>query len=139
MNYEKEQPAVAVGAEARDRPLLEDLRALADDGLRLAKAEIGLQKARGQFAAGRLKWIASLGALAAVLVCLALVALTVGMVIALTPVLGAFGATLAVFAALLVFAIGCALAAAGQWKRMVAALSNAAPPSAPASDSETKT
>jgi uncharacterized membrane protein YqjE len=131
-----EQAGVSADDEARQRPLMDDLRALADGGMALAKAEIDLQKARGQYAAGRVKSIVLFGALAAVFVCLALVALTVGMVIALTPIIGAIGATLSVFAALLIVAFVCVLTASGRWKQMVRTLSNppSPAPGAPGSD-----
>lgn len=118
------EPVHAAGDEARRRHIEDDVRALVDDGLALARTEFELQKARGVYAAGRLKWIALLGALAAVLAFFALVALTVGLVFALVPTLGAFGATFAVFGGLLVVGLICAWAAAGQWRRMVKALSN---------------
>lgn len=123
MSDTSEHAAVAVGDEARQRRLEDDLRDLVDHGLALARAEADLQKARGRYAAGRAKWIALLGALSAALAFFALVALTVGMVIALSPLIGAIGATLAVFGTLLLLALICAWTAAGQWKRMLAALS----------------
>ena len=71
--------------------------------------------------------IALFGALALVLAFFSLVALTVGLVIALTPLLTAFGATAAVFGGLLLLGAVCAWLAATRWRRMVAALSNRAP------------
>jgi len=124
MTDEDDEPAVVAGDAARHRHLDEDLRGLVDRGIALAQAEAELQKARGVYAAGRIKWIALLGGLALVLAFFSLVALTVGLVIALTPMLGALGATLAVFGGLLIVAAACALIAAGQWKGMVKALSN---------------
>jgi uncharacterized membrane protein YqjE len=122
-----EQPAVEVGEAARNRYLEDDLRRLVDLGLTFAKAEAELQKARGRYAAGRLKWIALLGVLAGLLVVLSLVALTVGMVMALTPLLGAVGATLVVFGALVVAALLCAVIVGRQWRDMMAALTNSEP------------
>ena len=124
MSDTNEKPAVAVGDDARHRHLEDDVRALVDAGLTFARTEADLQKARGGYAVSRIKWIALLGALAAVLAWFALVALTVGLVITLTPVLGAIWATLLVFSVLLVVAALCAWSAAGQWKRMIEALSN---------------
>jgi hypothetical protein len=118
------EPAIAAGDEARHRPLTDDLRALAGDALAYAAAEAELQKARATYAAGKVKWLAVLGLLAVFLLFFSLVALTVGLVIALTPLLGALIATLAVFAGLLLVAAICGLLAAWQWKRLVAALSN---------------
>jgi hypothetical protein len=118
------EPPIEVGEEARQRNLENDLRKLVGDGFAYAKAEAELQKARAIYAAGRLRGIALLGLVAGVLVFFALVALTVGLVIALTPMLTAFGATGAVFGGLLLIAGICVLLALGRWKRMVAALSN---------------
>jgi hypothetical protein len=123
MDYHTDEP-VAIGEAARHRHLEDDLRALVDDGLTYARAEVGLQKARASYAVGRIKWIALLGAGAAVLAFFSLVALTVGMVVALAPLIGAIWATLAIFGALLGIGLVCAALAVGQWKRMVAALSN---------------
>ena len=123
MTEQDDEPAI-VGEAARHRHLEDDLRGLVDRGLALAKAETELQKARGLYAAGKIKWIALLGGLALVLAFFSLVALTVGLVVALTPALGALGATLAVFGGLVVAALLCALIAARQWKSMAKALSN---------------
>lgn len=119
-----EELAVAEGEAARHRHLDDDLRSLVDRGLALAGAEVELQKARATYAASKAKTIAILGGLALVLAFFALVALTVGLVIALTPMIGALGATLAVFGGLLVIALVCGLAAASHWRRMIRALSN---------------
>jgi uncharacterized membrane protein YqjE len=124
MDEDDEQPAVAAGEAARHRHLEDDLRGLVDRGMAFARAEVDLQKARGAYAAGRLKWIALLGGLALVLLFFSLVALTVGLLIALTPMLGALGATLAVFGGLVIVALICALIAAEQWKAMTRTLSN---------------
>ena len=124
MDEELEQPALVAGEEARHRPLEDDLRGLFDSGLALARAELALQQARAGYAAGRLKSIALLGLLALALVFFALVALTVGLVVGLTPLIGAIGATLAVFGGLLIVAALSALLAASRWKRMTVALSN---------------
>lgn len=124
MSDEDEQAALAAAEDARHRHLEDDLRGLVDRGLAFAKAEVELQQARAGYAIGKLKWIGILGGLALVLAFFSLVALTVGLVIALTPLIGALGATLAVFAGLLVIAAISALLAVSHWKRMTAALSN---------------
>jgi hypothetical protein len=58
------------------------------------------------------------------LVFFALMALTVGLLIALTPLVTAWGATAIVFGGLLVVAACCALLATGRWRRMTAMLSD---------------
>jgi hypothetical protein len=118
------EPSISVGEEARQRDLENDLRALVGHGLAYARTEAELQKARAVYAAGKVGSIALFGTLAAVLAFFALVALTVGLVIALAPLLTAFGATGAVFGGLLVVAGFCALVALRKWKRMITALSN---------------
>jgi hypothetical protein len=124
MSDYEDEPAVAVGEAARHRHLDDDLRSLVGDGLAYVQAEAELQKARAIYAVGRIKWIAFLGAFAVVFAFFSLVALTVGLVVGLAPLIGAIWATLAVFAALLGIGAICAAVAVGQWKRMVTALSN---------------
>ena len=101
----------------------EELRQLAQDGFALAKAELELQQARAAYAISRAKRIAVLAVLAFVLAFFALVALTVGLVVGLTPFLGAIGATLAVSGGLVLVATIAAALAARQCKRMKSALS----------------
>lgn len=110
--------------EARERSLPEDLRQLADDARALAEAELAYQRTRAAFAGQESKRIALLGVFAAVLVFFSLMALTVGLVIALTPVLTAWGATAAVFGGLLIVAGVFALLALSRWKRMTAMLAD---------------
>jgi hypothetical protein len=124
MSDYEEEPAVAVGEAARHRHLDHDLRSLVGDGFAYVQAEAELQKARAVYAAARIKRIALLGVLAAVLAFFSLVALTVGLVVGLAPLIGAIWATLVVFAALIGIGAICAAVAAAQWKGMVAALSN---------------
>jgi hypothetical protein len=123
MNDDDENTAIAVGEDAAQRHLEDDLRGLIDSGLVLARAEVAWQQARASYAAGAIKGIAAFGVLALFLLFFSLVALTVGLVIALTPILGALGATFAVFGGLLLVALLAALIAASQWKRMTRALS----------------
>lgn len=120
---ESEPPRTAE-ANTNERSLSDDLRQLAADARVLAKAEVAYQKSRAAFAGQEARRIAVLGVLAAVLVFFALMALTLGLVLALTPILTAWGATAAVVAALLVVAGICALMASGRWKRMMALLSD---------------
>ena len=110
------------GSDPRDRSLAEDLRQLVDDGRALAEAEYAYQKSRAVFAGQGVKGIAIFGALAAALVFFALMALTVGLVIALTPVLTAWGAAGAAFAGLLLTAFICARIAQWRLRRMTRAL-----------------
>lgn len=82
-----------------------DIDALIGDGKTYLEAELAYQKSRAGFAANRLKWTAIYGAAAFGLLHLALIALTVGVVIALTPLTGPWIATAIVVALLLVGAL----------------------------------
>lgn len=108
--------------EAAERSLKDDLRQLAEDARALAEAEVAYQKSRAAFAGQVSRRIAVLGVTAAVFAFFALMALTVGLVIALTPLLTAWGATGAVFGSLLGVAITCLAVAANRWKFMRATL-----------------
>ena len=81
--------------------LVDDITALAEDGKTLFEAEIGFQKTRLAFAANRSKSALFSGLMAIGFLHLALIALVVGAVIALTPYLTAFGATAVVVGVLL--------------------------------------
>lgn len=85
--------------------LVDDLTALAEDGKTLFEAEIGFQRTRLAFAANRSKSAIMAGLMAVGFLHLALIALVVGAVIALTPYLTAFGATAVVVGALLLGAL----------------------------------
>lgn len=104
--------------DPRDRSLAEDLRQLAEDGKAYAEAELAFQKSRGIVAGQGVKGIAIFGALAAALVFFALMALTIGLVLALTPLIGAWGAMGASFGGLLILALICAMVAKSRLNRM---------------------
>lgn len=101
--------------------LTEDVIALIDDGRTLLEAEIQFQKTRAAFAVDRGKSGAVFGIAAFALFHLALVALVVGAVIGLTPVVGALAATAVVVGLLLLVGIGLALAAKRRFARLAAA------------------
>lgn len=117
-------PLVLDRDNARERSLAGDLRQLIDDGRALAEAELAYQKSRAALAGTGAKGVAIAGALAAALVFFALMALTVGLVIALTPLLTALGAAGAVFAGLLLAALVCARIASARWRRLARALTD---------------
>lgn len=110
--------------DAAHRSLPDDLRRLAEDAKAFAAAELAYQKSRAAFAGQEARRIALLGLFAAVFVFFALMALTVGLVIALVPILTAWGATGAVFGGLLLVAAVLLFSALGRWKRMTALLSD---------------
>lgn len=94
----------AIGSdEAKvERSLADDIGALIDDSKTYAEAELAYQKSRLTFAANRGK--AGVGFLLAALAFLhlALIGLVIGSIISLMPLIGPFGATLAVVGGLLV-------------------------------------
>lgn len=85
--------------------LFDDLLALFDDGKTYAQAEIAYQKSRAGFAANRVKFVVAYGAAAFGVFHLALIALTVGVVIALMPLVGPWIATAIVTIALIVLGV----------------------------------
>ena len=82
--------------------LTDDLLALFEDGKTYAEAEVAYQKSRAGFAANRLKGVIAFGLGAFGVLHLALIALTVGLVIALVPLVGPWAATAIVTAALVI-------------------------------------
>ena len=91
--------------KARERSLHDDLTALASEARALAEAELAYHKARAAYAGQEAPRIALLGLFAAVVAFFALMALVLGTVLALSPVIGAWGATAAVTGGLLVGAL----------------------------------
>ena len=110
--------------EARDRSLLEDLRELARDARTYAEAELAFQKSRATYAGDEVKSIAISIAAAAALVFFALMALVLGALLALTPLITAWGATALVFAVLLIGAVIFAFGARSRWRRMKSLMAN---------------
>lgn len=108
--------------ETHERSLADELRQLTAQGEAYARAELDYQKARAAFAGQELRAIAISGVLALFFVFFALMALTVGTLFSLVPVLSPWGATAATFGALVVLAGLCAALAAWRFKRMRKAL-----------------
>lgn len=88
-----------------DDSLIEDVRNLVEDGKTYLEAELQYQKSRAALALDRSRSGAIFGVIAAALAHLALVALVVGLVIALAPLITAWGATAAVAGLLAVVAL----------------------------------
>ncbi|HVR91799.1 MAG TPA: phage holin family protein [Novosphingobium sp.] len=109
--------------DAAERSLVDDVRQLIDDGRTLAEAEYAYQKSRAAVAGDGVKGAAAYGGLAIALVLFALVALTIGLLIALTPWLTAWGATAVVTVGLLLAAALSALVAKRRWSAMTSAIS----------------
>lgn len=108
--------------EGEARSLLDGVQALIDDGKTYLEAELVYQKTRAAFVADGAKSTMVFGAIAALLGFLALVGLTVGSIIALTPLLGAWGASAVVVGLLLAAAALAARAASRKWKGLMQAI-----------------
>ncbi len=105
------------GATA-DRSLVDDIRHLIEDGRTLAEAELAYQKSRAAVAGAGVKGIAGWLALALALVFFTLMALVMGLLMALAPRLGAWGAMATVVLGLLLCTGLSAAIAARRWKRL---------------------
>jgi uncharacterized membrane protein YqjE len=122
---EPEPPLIAEDSEPVEAPgLVDDLRQLAADGRTLLGAELAYQKSRAAVAGKAVGSIAGWGALALALVFFALMALVVGLILALTPSLGPWGAMAAVVTGLLVAAALAGWIAAKRWERTAAQLAD---------------
>ncbi len=108
------EPSPLDGEAPADASLVEDLEALFTDGKTYLQAEVAYQKSRAGYTANRLKWAAIYGAGAFALLHLALIGLTVGLVWALTPLVGPWLATGIVVLLLLLGALAFALKLRGK-------------------------
>lgn len=113
--------AVADEIVPEERSLTEDLVALIGDGKTYVEAEVQYQRTRAAFAFDKGKTGAFYGILAFAMLHLALVALVVGAVIALTPMIGAWAATAVVVGSLALIGILFALTAKRRFSRLAAA------------------
>jgi|SRR5579871_3748955 len=104
--------------EAGERSLEDDLRDLAGHARDYARAEFAFQKARLAFAGKSAAWITAWVVAALVLLFFALMALILGAIVTLAPLITALGATLAVFGFLLVLAAICGLGALRKWRAL---------------------
>lgn len=109
-----------VDEAAVNRSLIDDVEALIEDGKTYLEAELNFQKTRAQFVGDRAKGVALYGLLGLMFAWMALIGLTIGLIFALTPALGGWGATGIVVAIWLVIAGVAFRAAAGRWRALVA-------------------
>lgn len=114
--------------DAATRSLVDDVKQLANDGRTLLEAELAYQKSRAAVAGQGVKHIAGWGALALALVFFALMALVLGVLLALSETFGGWIATAIVGAGLLLAAGLSGLAAARRWKQVASQLSAEEPP-----------
>lgn len=104
--------------DAATRSLVEDVKCLVEDGRTLVEAELAYQKSRVAVAGAGAKGIAGWTVLALALVFFTLMALVVGLLLALAPALGSWGALAAVVLGLLAFTALSAWTAMRRWKRV---------------------
>ncbi len=112
--------------DAEELSIADEVKRLADDARTFAEAEIGYQKARAGVALGGARSVAALLVAGFVLAVFALVALVVGLVIALIPLVTAWGATAIVAGGLLLLALLCLLAAKRRWRATLRAVGGGA-------------
>ncbi|NCU12391.1 MAG: phage holin family protein [Sphingomonadaceae bacterium] len=122
-----QQPPL-IAEDPAERSLVDDVRQLVDDGRTLLEAELAYQKSRALLAGEAAKAVAGWGALALALLFFALMALVLGLVLALTPKLGALAATGVVVVGLVALGALSGLTAARRWKRAAALIAEQDPP-----------
>jgi uncharacterized membrane protein len=110
-------------ADAAERSLVDDVRELVSDGRTLLEAELAYQKSRAALAGRTAKSMAGWIALALSLVFFALMALVMGLLLILAPLIGAAGATVLVILALLAAAGLSGWVAVRRWQAMSRKLS----------------
>jgi hypothetical protein len=113
---------VSSQAAAEDRSLIDDVEVLIEDGKTYLEAELNYQKTRALFVGDRAKQVVLFGLVGFVFAWMALIALTVGLVIALTPPLSAWGATAVVVIVWLLVAIVAMSAAGAKWRQLTKSL-----------------
>ncbi|WAT18294.1 phage holin family protein [Aurantiacibacter sp. MUD11] len=105
---------------------MDDIEALFEDVRLYFDAELSYQKSRAGFVANQLKKVIAFGAVAAFFAVLATIGLTVGLIIALTPHLTAWGATAFVVLAWLVVAFLLVRRAGAEWQKVAEVMQSAA-------------
>lgn len=100
-----------------DGSLIGDVRALLEDGQTLVEAELAYQSARVAYAWNRGKGVVLLLVMALFFAFFTLVSLVVGLLLALIPLLTAWGAMAAVTLALAALAAACFFMAVGRFRK----------------------
>lgn len=113
--------------DAATRSLVEDVKNLVEDGRTLVEAELAYQKSRAAVAGAGAKGIAGWTLLALALIFFTLMAVVVGLLLALAPAMGSWGALLTVVLGLLTSTALSAWVALRRWKRVRAALAETDP------------
>ena len=115
-------PAAATSDDGERRSLVNDLEDLLVDARTWLDAEFAYQKTRAGYVAASLKQAIALVAVAGVLALLALIGLTVGLILALAPLLTPLGATGVVVIALLLASLLLVRSAASRWRDAAGAI-----------------
>ncbi len=109
-------------ADGQEESIGESFARLYADGRAYAEAEVARQRLRAGIAGAAMRDAAILGIIALMLLFAGVVALLIGLVIALSPVLGPFGATAAVVGGALILALILLLLAKARITRMKKAI-----------------
>jgi uncharacterized membrane protein YqjE len=120
--FDDDKAPAAQGEQHELRSLREDVEALIEDGKTYLEAEVVYQKTRAAFVADRAKGAVMYGAVAILLAFLALIGLTVGLIIALSPLITTWGASALVVGLLAVGAFVMLRAASSRWNRLMQAI-----------------
>ena len=104
------------------RSLREDVEILIEDGKTYLEAELNFQRTRALYVADSARSAMVHGAVAAAFGFLALIGLTVGLIIALTPWLTAWGASALVVGLLILAGVIALRGAMRRWNRLMEAL-----------------
>jgi len=129
LNLEREETPVtetessgAADAPGAQRSLVDDIEDLVNDARTYFDAELTYQKTRASFVGACIKRAISMGLAALLVATFAVIGLTIGLIIALTPHLTAWGATAVVVGVMLLGAFLLVRGAASAWKQMMAAI-----------------
>lgn len=112
------EPGSDSGSDGGITPLIAELRLLVQDVAGVARSEIAYQTTRARVLGAGVRTIALALLFALIFVIFALGGLTVGLLLALTPLVTAWGATAIVVGALLVGAGLCLWVGLGSWRRV---------------------
>ncbi len=123
----KTEKPVPLETDAAARSLVDDVRALIDEGRALAEAEFAYQQSRAKIAGSGIRTVAGMGALGLALVFFALMGLTFALVLALVPLLTTWGAGGAVFFGFLLLAAVCMAIASARWKAIARKIADTRP------------
>ncbi|MGC3980820.1 MAG: phage holin family protein [Steroidobacteraceae bacterium] len=118
------ETSLSLEAEIEDLSFAQDLRLLAEEARALAHAELTFQKTRAAYVGAEVRTITLFAALGAAFVFFALMALTVGFVIALGTVLGPWTAMVVATLVIGGIAAGLMLLARARMRRMRAVLAD---------------